>query len=122
MTTSLREVVQEIERLHQEATPGPWRSDNEIRGWWGGELPGVRVAYDTITERGVVSSPVCMVEKDHSLGGATTAGSLHPLEDAALIAALRNAWPLLREALGPILANSEKPVSSPPNLKDLDHG
>ena len=39
-------------------TPGPWRSDGRIVGWWGGEQPAVRVAFS----EGNMSSPVAMCD------------------------------------------------------------
>lgn len=89
-------------------TPGPWKSDRKIVGWWNGEQPAVRVAYIKTPH---TDAPICMV----------SAGGPNPLQDALLIAAapdllaaLRAGRDLIESAFahvshgGPTRADAEK--------------
>lgn len=68
-------------------TPGPWTSDGEVVGWWSGEQPAVRVAYQK-TEN--TSSPVAMCT-NQQLGNETA------IANARLIAAAPDLYAALQE-------------------------
>ncbi len=76
-------------------TPGPWKSDNEIVAWWGGEQPAVRVSYqDTLS----MSSPVAMcdprVGEEEALANAHLIAAAPALLEAAkhVDALMENLW------------------------------
>lgn len=69
----------EIEARLKAATPGPWESDGDVVGWWGGQRPAVRIGHSVPTRPGL-SAPLCMVEADNK------SRPVSPIADAALIA------------------------------------
>ena len=80
--------LQAIEARASAATPGPWRSDDQVVGWMGGTQPGVAVR----NQDGNVRDAVAMVV---DMRAAEISGSLRPIEDAAFIAAARMDVPAL---------------------------
>lgn len=80
MTREMEELIERLDALSEKATKGPWRTADGMEfvlerpdGWTVGDF-----------ERGDEDSPISEAEAD---------------ANAAFVAALRNAWPTLRDAL-----------------------
>lgn len=93
--------LDELDRLEKTATPGPWAG---FRGGVSSQDPGAiarQREHDKTFALGLrlEEDPDAYADKSASLyGGALVAESMSTA-DGALVAALRNAWPELRERL-----------------------
>lgn len=95
--------IDELQRLHEAATPGPWR-------WWqeDGSFRGLSGPDDL--EDHVLWAGVCDACRKRQ--GRCTAASD---EDEALIASLRNSWPAIHRVL--LAARRADETTSPKALE-----
>ena len=81
--------LRRLRALHEQGTAGPWSSDDKVIGWWSGEQPACRVTHMVTPS---MSAPVAMCQVER-IGGTD-----RPVQNAELIAAMRNALPDLLQA------------------------
>jgi hypothetical protein len=78
-----------LEALAKDATPGEWRADDDVKGWWGGECPACAVMFQ--------SGPSSWSPVAHCQPASKT--SFAAVANAALIVELRNALETIIAAL-----------------------